>query len=483
MKITSILMMVALLCCAIIFPDPAFASASFAANGMGGVAAAMFAAGAAVFRPGLGHMTAAERIRGRYMRAPDGHGGDGGKTVDQLVGEVKTLVETKTNEVKGIAEDALGKTAAGEALTKAAKELADQAITGLNEAKSRLDELEQKALRAGERNAVEVKSPGQVVAESDELKAWLAGSRKGTFSHEVKAIITALTTDANGSAGDLIVPQRQPGVIGLPERRMTVRDLLTPGRTNSNAIQYVKETGFTNNAATVSETAAPTKPQSELKYDLVTTAVTTIAHWVLATKQILDDVPQLQSQIDGRLRYGLRYAEELQLLLGAGSGTDLNGIYTQATAFSTPTTIPAPVTNIDVIRLAMLQAVLAEYPPTGIVIHPTSAAEIELVKDTTGRHIIGNPANGGQGLTLWRLPVVETPSMTADKFLVGAFQLGAQIFDREDATVEISTEDSDNFRKNLVTIRAEQRLALAVYRPEAFIKGDFSDARTAATAP
>jgi HK97 family phage major capsid protein len=94
--------------------------------------------------------------------------------------------------------------------------------------------------------------------------------------------------------------------------------------------------------------------------------VTTIAHWVLATKQILDDVPQLQSYIDGRLRYGLKYVEDNQLLNGGGTGTDLNGIYTQATAYSAPIvpTAAGNLTKIDVIRLAMLQAFLAEYPAT-----------------------------------------------------------------------------------------------------------------------
>ena len=84
--------------------------------------------------------------------------------------------------------------------------------------------------------------------------------------------------------------------------------------------------------------------------------------------------------------------------------------------------------------------------------------------------------------TLWGLPVVATQSMASGKFLAGAFQLGAQIFDRMDAMVEISTEDDQNFRKNLVTVLAEERLALAVYRPEAFVKGDFAAAATAATA-
>jgi HK97 family phage major capsid protein len=131
-------------------------------------------------------------------------------------------------------------------------------------------------------------------------------------------------------------------------------------------------------------------------------------------------------------------------------------------------------TFLDVLRAAMLQASLANIPPTGIVLNPTDWFKIETTKDTAGAYIIGNPQDGTNP-RLWGLPVVETPAMTVDKFLVGAFRYGAQIFDRQDATVEISTEDSDNFRKNLVTILAEERLALAVYNTLAFVKGDFSD--------
>jgi HK97 family phage major capsid protein len=206
----------------------------------------------------------------------------------------------------------------------------------------------------------------------------------------------------------------------------------------------------------------------------VTTSVTTIAHWVLATRQILDDSPMLQSYIDGRLRYGLAYVEDNQLLNGGGTGTDLNGIYTQATASTANLAVVTAPTFLDVLRAAMLQASLANIPPTGIVLNPTDWFKIETTKDTAGAYIIGNPQDGTNP-RLWGLPVVETPAMTVDKFLVGAFRYGAQIFDRQDATVEISTEDSDNFRKNLVTILAEERLALAVYNTLAFVKGDFSD--------
>ena len=416
------------------------------------------------------------------------------KSAEQLAGEVKAAFDaqqqavkkdfdTRHDEVKALAEEALGKAAKGEELSASTKQLADEALTALNEAKARLDEVEQKLARKkqdDERH--EPRTLGERVVTNEAIQPFLnSKTARGRASVEVKSIISSMTSDANGSAGDLIVPDRQPGIVTPGQRRLTVRDLLTPGRTNSNAVQYVKETGFTNAAATVSETAGATKPQSDIKFDVVTSSVTTIAHWVLATRQILDDVPMLQSYIDGRLTYGLALVEENQLLNGGGTGTDLHGIYTQATAFSSPISLPAPVTRIDVLRLAMLQSALSELLATGAVLHPADWAGIELLKDTSGAYIIGNP-QGTLSPTLWGLPVVATQSMASGKFLAGAFQLGAQIFDRMDAVVEISTEDDQNFRKNLVTVLAEERLALAVYRPEAFVKGDFAAAATAATA-
>ncbi len=396
------------------------------------------------------------------------------KTVAEMAAEVKADFDRKFDDLKAIATDALGKAEKGEPLASGAKQTADEALTAVNEAKARLDEMEQKMVRRVEEGLKSHKSIGQRFTENDSVKQFLASGGKGRVSMDVKAIISSLTTDADGSAGDLIVPDRIPGVVGPALRRLSIRDLLTPGQTDKNAIQYVKETGFTNNAATVTETAGTAKAQSEMKWDVVNGSVTTIAHWVLATRQILDDVPMLQSYIDGRLRYGLAYVEDNQLLNGGGTGTDLNGIYTQATASTANLAVVSAPTKLDVIRAAMLQAALANIPPSGIVLNPTDWFGIETTKDTAGAYIIGNPQDGTQP-RLWGLPVVETPAMTVDKFLVGAFRDGAQIFDRMNATVEISTEDDQNFRKNLVTILAEQRLALAVYNTLAFVKGDFSD--------
>jgi len=399
------------------------------------------------------------------------------KSVAEVAAETKAAFDKNVNDVKVIAEKALAEAAKGIPMSEQAKQDADAALTGMNETKARLDELEQKMARDGSRGETALMSPGHAVVENDSVKAFMADPRPGQrVGVECKAIISSLATLADGSAGDLLVPQRV-GMVEPVVRRMTVRDLLTPGRTSQPSIQYPKETGFTNNAATVSETSGATKPQSEIQFDIVTTSVTTIAHWMLATRQILDDAPMLQSYIDGRLRYGLAFKEEAQLLNGAGTGTDLNGIYTQATAFAAGTSVVATPTKLDVLLYAMLQGVLAELPPTGHVLNPIDWTNIRSTKDTQGRYIVGDPNSTMDG-SLWGLPVVATQAMTAGNFLTGAFRLGAQIFDRMDARVEISTEDSDNFRKNLVTILAEERLALAVYRPEAFIKGTFSTAIT-----
>ena len=255
---------------------------------------------------------------------------------------------------------------------------------------------------------------------------------------------------------------------------MTVRDLITPGRMDGNTLEYVKETGFVNNAAPVAEAAA--KPESDLKFDLVSTTAKVIAHWTKASKQVLSDIAQLRSIIDQRLLYGLAYVEEAQLLNGDGTGQNLLGIVPQATAYSAPLAL-ADLNKMDVLRLAMLQAALAEYPATGHVLHQTDWTEIETLKDGEGRYIIGNP-QGTTSPTMWGLPVVTTQAMTLGNFLTGAFKLGAQLFDRWDARAEAGFVN-DDFIKNLVTILAEERLALAVYRPQAFITGSFATALSA----
>lgn len=390
----------------------------------------------------------------------------GGKTVEELAAETKAAFDKKHDEVKVLAEKALAEAEKGLPMAETAKDLADQALTGMNEARSRMDELEQK-LAARPDGMQGPRTAGEIFVEDEGFKSFAAQtSPRGRHIVEVKDI-TSLTTDAAGSVGTLVEPDRAP-VIDLPRRRMTIRALLAPGTTSSSSIEYDKEKVFTNNAAPVAEGVL--KPQSEIQYEEATATVRTIAHWMRASVQILQDAPGLRSIIDNRLRYGLAFVEEQQLLNGSGTGQNLSGLVTEATAYAAPFT-PAGAQMIDTIRLGMLQVALAEYPPNGIVLNPIDWAYMETMKDGNGQYLIGNP-RGMISPTLWSLPVVPTQALTEDKFLIGAFDLAAQIFDRQNATVEVSTEDQDNFVKNKVTIRAEERLALAIYRPQALVYGD-----------
>lgn len=402
-------------------------------------------------------------------RKSAGGGSDGGG--DTL--EVKELVKALTqrdNEIKQFAEKAteeiksLGKVSEE---TRATLEKISAEGIKMND---RLLELEQKMVRRAGNDDERIKSVGEQFTDTEDYKA-LSSKGRGTARMRLKAVtnITSATT-GTGGVGAAIEPTRVPGIISRPDRPMTIRDLLMPGRTASDSIEFVQESGFQNMAAPVAEGAD--KPQSDLSFELKTTPVRTIAHWMRASKQVLADIPLLQSYIDGRLRYGLQYVEEQQLLAGDGTGQNLLGLIPQATPFDDALRQEGD-TKIKTLRRAILQVRLAEYRASGIVLNPVDWADIELETDANGRYIWVNVVEGGQA-RMWRLPVVETTAIPQDSFLVGAFDMAAQIFDREDAAVEVSTEDGDNFRKNMVTIRGEERLGLAVYRPESFVFGDFA---------
>ncbi|OOO25619.1 phage major capsid protein [Agrobacterium sp. YIC 4121] len=393
------------------------------------------------------------------------------------IGELGTSLASIKEQVGNLATDFTTKLAANGEVSAELKEKTDKALSELGDVTTRLGDLEKRAARETESGENEHKSLGELVVESVGFtNGDLQGGARGSIRVKADraAITTANTTVGAGrSPGTSLVPgDRRPGIIALPDRQLTIRDLVLPGQTSSGNVEYVKETGFTNNAAPVAEGAA--KPYSDLTYDLASAPVRTIAHLFKASRQIMDDAPGLRSMIDGRARYGLRFVEENQLLNGSGTGQNIHGLVPQATAFN-PAFAAADETGIDRLRLAVLQVVLAEYPATAFVLNPIDWAKIELTKDAGGNYIIGNP-QGSLTPTLWNLPVVSTQAMAAGEFLTGAFSFAAQIFDRMDIEVLLSTENDKDFENNLVSIRAEERLAFAVYRPEAFVTGDVEGA-------
>ncbi|ECQ7480332.1 phage major capsid protein [Salmonella enterica] len=395
--------------------------------------------------------------------------------VNEILKKVTASIEEATDKFNARAEDALKEAKKSGKLSEETKVAVDKMASEFNalrEAektlKAAIGELEQHVAQMPLASAKHiVETVGQQVISAEALKTFSASVEGGKrVSIPVNAALIS-----SGVAEGVVEPQRLPGIDTTPRQRLFIRDLIAPGRTSSPAIFWVQQTGFTNKAAVVAENT--TKPYSDIAFATKITPVTTIAHMFKASKQILDDFAQLQSTVDAEMRYGLKYVEEQEILFGDGTGVHLHGIVPQASAFSAEFRVEQQ-NGIDDLRLAMLQAQLARFPASGHVLHFIDWAKIELTKDTLGRYILANPS-GLTGPTLWGLPVVATEAAAfKGKFLTGAFNAGAQIFDREDANVVISTENADDFEKNMISIRCEERLALAVKRPEAFIYGSFT---------
>lgn len=395
--------------------------------------------------------------------------------VNEILKKVTASIEEATGKFNAKAEEALTEAKKNGKLSAETKETVDKMASELNALKeaektlkAALGELEQHVAQMPLANAKQVvESVGQQVISAEALKTFVASV---AASQRISIPVKAALLTAN-VPGNIVAPDRLPGIDTAPKQRLFIRDLIAPGTTASNTIYWVQQTGFTNNAAAVAENT--TKPYSNIEFAEKITPVRTIAHLFKASKQILDDFAQLQSQVDAEMRFGLKYVEEQEILFGDGTGAHLEGIIPQASAFSAAFQVENQ-NGIDDLRLAMLQAQLARFPASGHVLHFIDWAKIELTKDTLGRYILANPA-ALTGPTLWGLPVVATEATAFQgKFLTGAFSAGAQIFDREETNVVISTENADDFEKNMITIRCEERLALAVKRPEAFVYGSFT---------
>ena len=385
------------------------------------------------------------------------------ETTDAERAEIQALLDD-AKKVKARVDRARGDRAIGEEINA----LYDRQTQGLGQARVQLATTGQ------------MKSAGQLWTESEAFKYFKDGQhhaggsawRSPSIEVPYASLLATTLTEDPASGGKLLVPQYLPGIQSVQFKRLVVADLIAPGTADSNTIIYMVETAFTNAAAPVAEGAA--KPESALTFDQKTDPVSKIAHWLPVTEEMLEDVSAIRSYIDARLRLGISLAEEDQLLNGNGTPPNIMGIMNRsglATAVARNAGATPPETNADaILRQVTAIATTSFVYPDGIVVNPANWFAIQTSKDNNGQYFGGGPFSSLPTTSLWGIPVAPTPSIVANTALVGAFGTMAQFFRRGGVRVEASNSHQDFFIKNLVAIRAEERGALAVYRPGAFGK-------------
>ena len=327
--------------------------------------------------------------------------------------------------------------------------------------------------------AVEQKATAQ--PEKKEVTSWgeqfiknaryadFAGGHMAKLRVEVKNTLTGSDTN--------VAPQRNAGIVAGAALPFSMEALLPSTTTSSNAIEFTKEASFTNSAAEAAE--GTEKGESALTWSLVNMPVSTVAHWIKISKQLAADAPALAAYVNTRMAYGVNQKVDVQLVVGDGTAPNISGTYDSGnfTAHGIANAaLGSTFKKFVLIRKVIADLYAAGFPADAIVLNPAdwAAMEIELMTTAAGQTLY-SVSEGGQP-RLFGLPVIQAIGMAADTFQVGRFSEAYMVYNREGVTVEMSDSDSDNFTKNLITLRAERRLALATEKPAAVRGGDLTPA-------
>lgn len=378
------------------------------------------------------------------------------KGLDAVEARLKAMDDKANGELATLGKVSADTKAALEKIGTDQRELADRLLS-----------LEQKG---GARNDQQAAADtwGAQLIKSAGYEAF-AGGHAQKMRIEVKN--TLVGSDTN------VAPARLPGLVGGAFVPLSLEAFLPSTPTTSNAVEFTRENVFTNAAAETAEGGA--KPESSLTWTLVNMPVSTVAHWIKISRQLAADNRALAAYVDTRMRYGVNLRVENQLVVGNGTAPNISGVMNTGnfTAHGyANAALGSSLKKLVLIRKAMADSWTAGYPADAILISPAEWAGIEIDLMTTAAGQTLYSVSDAGVPRLFGVPVIQSVGMAADTFAVGAFGQAYMIHNREGVVVEMSDSDSDNFTKNLVTIRAERRLALATERPAAVRGGDLTPA-------
>jgi len=304
-------------------------------------------------------------------------------------------------------------------------------------------------------------SAGEEFVKSEQFKALLNGQVQRARL-DVKATVTSDSTT--------VFPNQRPGVIRGNFLPLTIRELFTQIPVTSNLVNSLREASFTNAAAEVAQAAA--KPESSATFEQYNVPITTVAHWIKVSNQLLADAPAIVAYIDSRARDGLAQRIDAQLLNGNGTTPNLSGL--TDTGNFVAYTATASDLLVDAINRAKWALWATGNTPDTVIVNPADWGAMERTREGTnsGMYLYGAPGSDGM-MNPFGMRIVISNNMTAGKFLVGAIANSTALYVRSGATVEMGYVN-DDFTKNLVTIRVEERLGLGVERPSALLYGDFT---------
>ena len=335
-----------------------------------------------------------------------------------------------------------------------------------------------------------------------ESKKTLSGATAKTFKGSLEAALKdgAIEAMVKGNtnaarfevkAGDMTMANSLTGVVAGetiitdvkydPSRAVHIRSLIPNGSTDSQTIRFPKESAYDDGAAATAQ--GSTLGQSDFDITATSVNVEKIGTFMRITEEMLADTPQLSSYLSARVPSKVLSKEDAEILNGDGSSPNLDGLFTDGAAFVTSSSANfyqsiESANEYDVLIAALDQLAASNYQADSILLNPVDFHRIVLLKSTANEYLKNQVIQGVQP-AIMGVPITLNTAVTAGKFLVGNLSQATQLWIRDGLGVEFSREDSTNFRDGFVTVRAQERIALTNYQPNAIVQGTFSTAKTA----